>query len=617
MRTGTLSKFNKKKNLWISEKHPLFSEPIEFRTLYAASVLMHARLNPLTSPFNNFQIERLISKGFNLSSKDTITMMDLSKDIQLLIDSVIAALDTQTKRLLFLLDLFNVSLNEYQISKKEQQSIDLFADLLRIDSDSKNLISSFATAAQCKEYDKCKVIAKEMKKHNLPLSMTDLSYYMLGYSYTKQIHPETFKENETYNFRGNCHFHGTISIPENCTVHISNAIVKVDRNIVITGGTLIIENSYVEFNSNVRSSDFEHCFITSRKNSQILFKKSTFQCGHNGGLLYSLKSEISIIHCQVENTSFVSSILANGNRLHLKHCQFKNCFSKQNGGAIFIPNGVSQISHCNFINCNSHNGGAIFASKQTVIQFCYFENCCAVEFGSAIYYNGEIRSNVVSCNSSNCFPKDSVIVQYISSSEEYYIEKETELSYSTIFDCPITITKDGIWKINNSTIYIKYPIICNGLLSMNGSKLIGQNFQGRDLIVFETAKNCHFTNCEFDGSNEVGIFRAVRARLHLNGCVFRNTAHGRAIYNAFLPKIESCVFSHCQEGALYCQGGIITNSQFINCQARNGGGIVMYGTGGKIENCHFQRCISNYRGGAIDTSGSYHIVNCTYKDCSK
>ena len=94
MRVGTLTKFNKKKDLWISRKHPLYMEPIGFKTLYAAAILMHTRLNNKANPFSNFELERLITKGFSLSSKDTITIMNLSKDVQVLIDEIVAALET-------------------------------------------------------------------------------------------------------------------------------------------------------------------------------------------------------------------------------------------------------------------------------------------------------------------------------------------------------------------------------------------------------------------------------------------------------------------------------------------------------------------------------------------
>ena len=615
MRVGTLTKFNRKKNLWISRKHPLYMENLGFKTLYSAAILMHTRLNNTANPFSNFELERMITKGLNLTSKETISMMNLAKDVQFLIDEIVLALDTQQKKLFFLFDLYNVSMSEYNISVNEQKSIDLFADLLEIPYDTKNLILQFISSAYCREYSTCLAIYEQMQDRKWPVTMTDLSYYMLNYSYTHEIYPEDIKNDQTYYFRGNCTFHGTITIPENCTIHIANAIVKIEKNFEVYGGKLIIENSWVDFSGRVKSSEFEHAFIHTHRYSKVQLKNSTFQCFHNGGLLFSSHSSTQVEHSTIRDTSFISAIVAHGEAIHISQCDFKNCFSRQNGGAIFIQKGVAQIQNCNFTNCNSHNGGAIFASDRSVISHCYFENCCAVEFGSAIFYNGEIRSNIEKCDYSNCYPKDDVIIQTIASKRDFTVANETTIRYSTIFTCPILIREYGILNINNASIYLRYPITCNGMLNMKNSKITGLDFDGRDFIAFETPKNCHFTNCEFDGAEKNGIFRAVRARLHIHVCIFRNTANGRAIYNAFLPIIDHCVFSYCQEGAVYCHAGKITNSQFINCRARSGGGIIMYGARGQIEHCHFERCMSNYSGGAIDTSGSYHIVDCTYNDC--
>lgn len=615
MRVGTLTKFNKKKNLWISRKHPLYMEATGFKTLYAAAVLMHTRLNNKTNPFSNFELERLITKGFSLSSKDTITIMNLSKDVQFLIDEIVAALETRKKKLFFLLDLYTVSMSDYNISVNEQKSLDLFADLLEFTEEERNLILQFVSSAYCNEYDNCLVLYHKMQTNGWPVTMTDLSYYMVSYPYTENVHPEDIKEETTYYFRGNCCFHGTITIPAKTTVHISNAIVSIEQNFIVEGGTLLIENSSVEFSKETPSSTFQHAFIRSHRNSTIQLKNCTFQCSHNGGLLSASHSIIKITDCTIKDTSFISALVINGDTARIQNCTFKNCFSSQNGGAIFIQYGNAQIKQCNFTNCNSHNGGAIFANKHTIITNCYFDNCCAVEFGSAIYYNGPIRANIENCNYSHCYPKDDVIIQYIDSKKTYFITKETLLRYSTIFNCPVVVDDFGVLEIQNCTVYLRYTLLCKGTLLMKNSKVFGLNLEGRDLFSFETPKNCHFSNCEFDGMEQHGIFRAVRARLHISGCIFRNTANGRAIYNAFLPIIDDCIFSYCQEGAVYCHAGKITNSQFINCHARSGGGIIMYGARGEIEHCHFERCTSNYSGGAIDSSGSYHIVNCSYIDC--
>ena len=168
MRVGTLTKFNRKKNLWISRKHPLYMENISFKTLYAAAVLMHTRLNETCNPLNNFEFERLITKGLNLTSKETILMMNLTKDVQMLVDELVMSLDTRSKKLLFLFDLYNVSMTEYNITLKEQKSIDLFADLLEVQLDERNLILQFISSAYCQEYEKCLRTVDDMKNRNWP-----------------------------------------------------------------------------------------------------------------------------------------------------------------------------------------------------------------------------------------------------------------------------------------------------------------------------------------------------------------------------------------------------------------------------------------------------------------
>ena len=615
MRVGTLSKFNKKKNLWISRKHPLYLEPTEFKTLYAAAIFMHARLNTQNNALNNFEIERLITKGFQLTPKETIQIMNLAKEVEELVDRIVLALDTYKKKQLFLFDLYNVSFSGYNISSNQQKSVDLFANLLEITPEERHLIFEFISSSHCNEYTNCLDLFYQIHEKNPMLTLAELSYYMLNYSYTEHIHSNQIVANNTYYFHGNCEFHDTIYIPEHTTVHISNAVVKIHKNFVVSGGTLILENSWVDFPRQINSSSFDHAFVTANHHSTIRFHNTAFQCYHNGGLLYSSNGTVSIEHCTIRDTSFISAIVSNDHNLHIAHCNFKNCFSKQNGGAISVQKGACQIHHCTFINCNSHIGGGIYAGERTIISNCYFDNCCAVSFGSAIYYNGEIRSNVEKCEHINCYPKEEVIIQYIGGTKDFIISKETTLRHSTIFDCPVIIKELGVLQIEHASIYLKYTLLCRGILNMKNGKAHGYELQGRDLFSFETPKNCHFVNCEFDGMEMHGIFRAVRARLHISGCIFRNSANGRAIYNAFLPKIDSCIFSYCQGGAVYCNSGRITNSKFINCRAKSGAGIIMYGARGQIEHCSFNRCTSNYSGGAIDVSGSYHIVNCSYKDC--
>lgn len=616
MRTGILTKFNRKKNLWISKKHPLFLENNGFKTLYASALLMHTRLNNNTNPLSNLELERLIIKGFQLTSKEMISMMTLSKEITMLVDEIIDALDTKRKKLLFYFDLLNLSTSSLEITQEEHKSLDLFAELIGITNTEKELITQFISASHREQYKDCLQIFDQMELTGFPLTMTDISYYMIKYNYQNRITPGDIRPDTTNYFSGDCLFEGTFFLPSNTTIHISNALVKVKGNFVIDAGTLHIENSWIDFSQESPIEDFSNAFLYVRNHGNLQLKNTTLQCSHNGGLLHQLNGSTTIEHCIIKNTSIVPAIVSNKHTLSIQHSTFSHCFSKQKGGALFIRSGSSQVQNCVFTDCMAHYGGAIYANDHTMILGCSFEHCYATEYGSAIFYHGEIRSNIERCDCNHCYPKENMILQYIGEQiTSYNITKETTFTYSTVFDCPVFIDEFGIFSMEHATLYLHHHIICHGIINLKRVKVREYQMEERDFFRLQTPKTCHFSNCEFDANGNHGIIYAERARIRVSGCVFKNTAGGRAIYNAFMPVIDSCVFSHCEEGALYCNAGKITNSTFINCRGRSGAGIIMYGTRGQIEHCHFQRCISEYSGGAVDMSGSRHIVGCSFEEC--
>lgn len=616
MRTGILTKFNRKKNLWISKKHPLFMESNGFKILYVSALLMHARLNNNANPLNNLELERLITRGFQLTSREIISMMTLSKDVEMLIDEIINALDTQRKKLLFYFDLTNMSISSLEITQEEQKSLDLFAELLNISSDEKELISQFISASFRKQYQDCIQIFDQMEIKKLPINKMDISYYMIEYSYQNRITPENIHSGSVNYFSGDCLFEGTFYLSSDTTIHISNALVKVNGNFIIDNSTLHIENSWIDFSKKEYTKDSFHTFIFVKNSGHVQLKNTTLQCSHNGGLLYQTDGISTLEHCTIKNTSIVPAIVSNGQTLSIQHSNFSNCFTKEKGGALFIQNGSAQIQNCEFTDCMAHYGGAIYANYRTIIFNCSFEHCYTTELGSAIFYHGEIHSNIEKCNCNHCYPKENTIIQYIGENlSSYNITKETTFTYSTIFDCPVLIDEFGIFCMEHATLYLHHHIVCHGIINLKKVRVREYHLEERDFFQLKTPKTCHFNYCEFDANGKHGIFYAVRARIRISNCLLKNTAGGRAIYDAFMPVIDGCVFSNCEEGGLYCNAGKITNSSFINCRGRSGAGIIMYGSRGQIENCFFQRCISEYSGGAIDMSGSRHIIGCSFEEC--
>lgn len=97
--------------------------------------------------------------------------------------------------------------------------------------------------------------------------------------------------------------------------------------------------------------------------------------------------------------------------------------------------------------------------------------------------------------------------------------------------------------------------------------------------------------------------------------MFRNTYGGRAVFNAYRPVIKESIFNFCQDGAIYTQGGEIEKCVFVNCRAKSGAGISMYGNKGLVKHCNFKRCIAKKGGGAIDRQVGTHIEKCQFEEC--
>lgn len=612
LRQGTLSKFNHKKNMWISPRHPLYQKGTEFKIYYCAAVLLHTRLNTGANSFNNLQFERLMKSGFHLDSKETIKVMQLSQQVKSTVDYLLELLESPLEQYIFIMDLANVSINEMSITIEEQKSIDLFAKLMEIDSKTKNLLIQFVTSAFYESYYDCKQLYEEMKRMHLGLKMGQLQYFVPNYEYIEVIEERKIQSGETI-WQGNCRLDHSITIPYGAELHLCDGTLYFNGQIDLKGGKLKIENSKIICqNTQIAKNDF---FIKAGQNSAITIEDTIIDVKDAGGFLKGDNSTLTIKKSRISSTKRKSAIELTDVAFNIEETDFYECISNENGGAVYIENGTGQLKDCCFKKCEAQNGGAIYSSNTVFISNCEFEQCYAQLHGGGIYTIGEIRSNIERCHFQNCLPKHENILQHLIGTEPIIVKKEHKIKYSTILECSLVVEEFGVLEIVNSLIYVGAGIQCSGILNMKNVKMYEHDLKERDLISFHTTKTCHIVNCEFDGHLKCGIFRAAGARLEISHTIFRNTSNGRAIYDAFMPVVKECVFTMCQDGALYCNSGKVSNTHFVNCCARSGAGILMYGNRGEVENSTFVRCISDYSGGGIDMSGSYHVVNCHYEEC--
>lgn len=611
MKPDILTKFNNKTKMWITSKHPLYFETPELKITYSAGVFLQAGLNKTVNVLNNFELERLLKKGFVLSNKEIANVISLAKDGDRIIDEITTLLTKPLEKYLFLMDMASVSMRSAGLSVEEAQSIDIFAQLLQIDSVQVKLLLQFVTHSFRLEEKQCIQVFEEMKINNMPITMLELKYYMPELDYYTVLENYRIEEGKSVHLVDRCELRGIITVLKSSTLYITNANVKLYGKIIVDGGSLIVNDSVI-----VNKLDTMEELVLVKNYSTIIVQNSKINCKNKGGFINQQNGILEIKKSKIRYTTKNSAIKFWGTNINIEQTSFHHCFVPGNGSALLIENGEGEIKDCIFDECEAKNGGAIYTTDQLKITGCHFKCCKVVGYGAAVYYQGEVKSKITGCEYTQCYPEREEIIQYIGGNKEWEISDEYNIRYSTILDRVLSISSTGTLNIMKAVIYFNKGIVCKGKLNMKHAKMIANpEMENRDLIVMNQARECKIDKCKFDGRLSAGIINAAGTKLTVTNSVFINIAKGRAIYDPFEPTIVDCIFSYCQGGAIYTLAGKISRCTFVNCRAKSGAGVLMYGNRGEINDCNFVRCVSDYSGGAIDFTGGNQIMNCTYEEC--
>ena len=122
MIVDNLTKFNQKKKLWMTPKHPLYTKPSRYKILYGAVVFMQAELSDKVGPLDNFELERLLLSGFRLETGDMSKVIQSSKEKSIVIDQMLEEFTSDREKYLLMLDIINVSMYDLQVQEKEKPS---------------------------------------------------------------------------------------------------------------------------------------------------------------------------------------------------------------------------------------------------------------------------------------------------------------------------------------------------------------------------------------------------------------------------------------------------------------------------------------------------------------
>lgn len=605
-----ITKFDYKKKTWLSPRHPLYFEDENNKIIYISVVLMFAQLNKTINPLNNYEFNRLMLKGLGLNPDKMSRIMAGTNNKESIIDSLTTLLDTKNKKYIFLLDIFNVGIRSKGYSEEEKQAIDIYSKLLSISNQEKYMLEEFILNSFVNNDDKCVKIFENMLEFSMDISMSELKYFLPSIKYVDVIDDRIVYDGEQLEITHDCKVMGNIRVLSGGKLVIRDANMKIY-------GTIIVDSAYVDIeSSSITYMGSENKVLLSvNSDSSIVINKATFNGSNRSGVIYQFGGNLKISKSSINNTNVYSAIYFNGNNAIISKCEFINCCVQKNGAAIYKKSGRVNVSQCSFVNCKAIYGGAIFAKKGTRVTLCSFKSCNAIKFGHSIFFIGEIGSRIARCMFEEGIPNPNEVVQYIGKNTTYTVNDEKWLKYSSIFENGFVVNKNAILNIENCNIYLGQGAKVEGTMNMNSCHVEPVKFNGLDLIDISNANESEITNCEFDGKDSCSIFRATGTRININKCYFINVAKGRAIYNCMESSIIDSIFSFCDHGGVYMNGGKVLGCTFINCRGDKGAGIELKGNRAVVKNCKFIRCIASISSGGISSVGNNRLEQLAFKEC--
>ncbi len=606
----TLTKFNYRRKMWMTPEHSLCLRNKEFKVMYGALIILQAKRNKDISPLNNFELERLLKEGLKLDSSDIAWAMRNARDEKEVIRYLMVHLGEKEKALL-LMDMMNVSIIDGEIQEKEKETIWLAAHTLEVSEDNVRLFYQFIHNALAENINECQLLAEEISSIIKDMAISDLKYYIMQLSDTSEFTQKMMEEKKNVRLIDRCNIYEDIVLERGMSLTIDHAVIRIFGNIALNGGTLKIKNSKI-----IRKSGSHRACINLHTSYSVAEISSVeADCRNFGMFIRAEAGKVRVKNSHIYNTTRGAAIRFWGEEIVVADSNFSYCYSPEDGGAIMVRGGEAYIKGCHFTDCEAKRGGAVYGIEGTQIKDCEFLRCNVAEYGAAVYYYGNAQDSVDGLVYEACHPSGAEFVQNISSGKVLSINREYHINNSVIIDCPVIVEKGGKIVIENANVYLNFPLRCQGSLIMKNVRVICNHLEDSDMIYLESAKECDIYHCEFDGMLKVGGINIKATKVTIRKSLFRNTSGGRAIFNAYQPKISECIFNFCQKGAIYSQGGEIEKCVFVNCRAKAGAGVQMYGTKGLIEKCNFKRCVSEFSGGAIDKSIAQKVVRCLFEEC--
>lgn len=285
--------------------------------------------------------------------------------------------------------------------------------------------------------------------------------------------------------------------------------------------------------------------------------------------------------------------------ISIEHVTFKNCFSKNSGGAIFLsPHSNLTLKNCIFKSNSVYNsnGGAVIGQSSTNINVynCIFDNNTSTRTGNLewvkfkagmgsaffVYYNSNIRILNSTFKNNNGYVSTVIVISY-DEGNTYY--KSTCFVKDCLFESNVSPSHTVIYIDELGQGEILDSVFRNNRVTYMGGVITLES------TVYTLIKNCLFENNHVvkGGALNIVPYAHIQSVADIIDCNFSNNHASK------------------NGGAIYANNVKMTvsNSNFYrNGADDNGGAIFLYLGSAKLSNLNF------HENHAI-SGGAIYIIN--------
>ncbi|MGN7477511.1 right-handed parallel beta-helix repeat-containing protein [Solibacillus silvestris] len=323
----------------LDEKHPLESENIQFRKIYAIGYAMLVCVNGYPSEMAKDVLKKQISLlDLPAEFRKLAISAALEADSQT-IQTLLQTLQNEKHKYIFMLDLYDYAQKDRKITEKEQELLILFEELLQFSYEEVHFIRGFRLAMLKKDTEVATKVVQQAFEQHVSIPLKELVYFLAGFEYQERLMQMTLLAGQKKKLGYATYLNGEVVVGKGAELDLNGMKVTFGNNaaIIVEGGTLLADGAQF-----IASLDANKTMLSLRDIGLTKIRDTHFFGANN-------VRAIEMVNAKVE----------------LDTCSFEKCFDEERGGAIYFTN-----------------------SDHFVLRNCVFEHNSTLGKGGSMYIAG-------------------------------------------------------------------------------------------------------------------------------------------------------------------------------------------------------------------------------------